>query len=270
MKTKDNYKSYTLRREGMVYDSSLTSAKRRYIESWRQSVSVFMEAGNICKVTVGDVTPEPKDVSKWPNIEPTRPSRIEHSPAQEMASPTLPAVKFSYSHVPDDVIRQHQRQEKCLHRVQTDSRSTLPPSPNGFAVQNGHDLQQSYKRRTSAMRATSSTVKMELPDVVQDTKDVTTKSSKLAREIYEKYNMKNKSHNLLTPGKNTQNGIEHYSMPWRNKTFLTLPLRFNGTANSGLTRFGREKTNITELRSDTSDLDENFRFEKDWEDGRHW
>ncbi|KAH3817147.1 uncharacterized protein LOC127880987 [Dreissena polymorpha] len=270
MKTTDNVKNYGLRREDTMFDT-LTSSKRRYIETWRQSVSAFMETGNICKVTIGDVTPEPTSETRitsdtrWSHSDHSR-SPAETSSRQEMASPSLPAVKFSYSHVPDHVTRQYRRDKAPVTRDRTFSLTSLPPSPpNGFAVQNGTDLHQAYKRRTSAMRAATSNITSELPDVTRDGKDVTRKSSMLAREIYEKYNLKNKSQNLLSVGKSNPNGIEQFSMPWRNKTFLTLPLRFNGTAQQKPSII-REKTNITEMRYNINDLENN----DEWDDVRNW
>ncbi|XP_045166645.2 uncharacterized protein LOC123530026 [Mercenaria mercenaria] len=194
----------------------------------------------------------------------------EMSPSAEMASPTLPAVKFSYSHAHEELAK-HQNKSKSDRSRDSLSRArtTLPPSPNGVVVQNGMDLHQAYKRRTSAMKANNNPmVNTELPEV-QDNKDTTRKSSKLAREIYEKYNMKSKTHNAL-PGKQTVNGFEQYSMPWRNKTFLSLPLRFNGTVNHKNNNLKREKTYISDMKYNTNDLDEELDYTSDWKDIPHW
>jgi len=193
-----------------------------------------------------------------------------------MASPSLPAVKFSYSHVPEDVIRNSDSSKRDAFHSRvgtgTGTLATLPPSPNGHATQHATDLHRAYKQRTSGMRATSSNVvkkTTELPEVNLESKDLTRRSSKLAKEIYDKYNMKNKSHNFLSPGKPVQNGYEQYAMPWRNKTFLTLPLRFNNTDRTR-TRISRERTNMSEYRSDVSDLDEELRIGQGWPEDRHW
>lgn len=106
----------------------------------------------------------------------------------------------------------------------------------------------------------------ELPDVT-DTKDITRRSSKLAREIYEKYNMKSTTSNTL-PGKTTINGMEQYCMPWRNKTFLSLPLRFNGNIPQRHTRLTREKTNVTDMRYNLTGEDEEPT--REWNDLRNW
>lgn len=56
-------------KENTIMDN-LSTSKRRFIENWRQNVSLFMENGNICRVTVGEVTPEPLgDTAKWYNAE---------------------------------------------------------------------------------------------------------------------------------------------------------------------------------------------------------
>lgn len=192
------------------------------------------------------------------------------SPSREMASPTLPAVRFSYSHAQDELLKKQNKNKNDRSRdAQSRARTTLPPSPNGVVVQNGLDLHQAYKRRTSAMKATESN--MTKPDFVEvlDNKDTTRKSSKLAREIYEKYNMKSKTHNAL-PGKQTINGFDQYSMPWRNKTFLSLPLRFNGTIQQKNDKLAREKTYVSELKYNPSELDEDLNFSDDWRDVHHW
>ena len=185
----------------------------------------------------------------------------EMSPRGMMASPTLPSVKFSYSHGQEELAKHNNRSRSDRSRDSLSrARTTLPPSPNGCVVQNGMDLHTAYKRRTSAMKANNKNfVTKELPEV-PDNKDTMRKSSKLAREIYEKYNMKSKTHNAL-PGKHTYNGFEQYSMPWRNKTFLSLPLRFNGSTNMN-TR--REKTYISDMKNNAIDLDDELEFINDW------
>jgi len=66
MRTSGN--SY-LRREATIMDH-LSSSKRKYIENWRENVKLFMENGNICRVTIGEVTPEPRgDTTRWTNVE---------------------------------------------------------------------------------------------------------------------------------------------------------------------------------------------------------
>lgn len=62
-------RNYNLTRDNFGMEN-LSSNKRKFIENWRQNVSVFMENGNICRVTVGEVTPEPcGDTTKWHNAE---------------------------------------------------------------------------------------------------------------------------------------------------------------------------------------------------------
>lgn len=116
------------------------------------------------------------------------------------------------------------------------------------------------------MRATGHQNTSELPEVT-DTKEITRRSSKLAREIYEKYNMKSATQSTL-PGKTTINGMDQYSMPWRNKTFLSLPLRFNGNLQNR-SRITREKTNVTDLRYDMN-TDDEIKYTREWNDLRNW
>jgi hypothetical protein len=60
---------------------NLSTNKRRFIENWRQNVSVFMENGNICRVTVGEVTPEPYgDTTKWQNAENMKALTVSYNP----------------------------------------------------------------------------------------------------------------------------------------------------------------------------------------------
>ncbi|XP_060556777.1 uncharacterized protein LOC132717351 [Ruditapes philippinarum] len=260
-------RNYNLTKDNSGMEN-LSTNKRRFLENWRQNVSVFMENGNICRVTVGEVTPEPYgDTTKWQNAENMKALTGEMSPRGEMASPTLPSVKFSYSHGQEELAKQNNRIRSDRSRDSlSQARTTLPPSPNGVVVQNGMDLHTAYKRRTSSMKANNKiAVNKELPEVT-DNKDTTRKSTRLAREIYEKYNMKSKTHNAL-PGKHTYNGFEQYSMPWRNKTFLSLPLRFNGSTNMGARR---EKTYISEMKYDADDFDEEINFTSDWKDHAHW
>lgn len=191
------------------------------------------------------------------------------SPRGELmaASPSLPAVRFSYSHGQDDHVRQQTTSKS--REAQNRARTTLPPSPNGIVVQNGMDIHQAYKRRTSAMRAIENNMAhTELPEM-HDNKDLTRKSSQLAREIYEKYNMKSKTHNAL-PGKQMINGFEQYTMPWRNKTFLSLPLRFNGTLQQKSNRLAREKTYLSEMRFAPSEADDDIKFTDEWKDLHNW
>lgn len=76
MRATDNVKNYQLRRDDTSMEH-LSSSKRKYIENWRQNVSVFMENGNICRVTVGEVTPEPRgDTTKWSNVENLKSSTV--------------------------------------------------------------------------------------------------------------------------------------------------------------------------------------------------
>lgn len=262
-----------LNRENTVMDH-LSSSKRRFIENWRQNVSMFMENGNICRVTIGEVTPEPAgDTTRWHNAENLRAPTGEMSPRGSMTSPSLPAVKFSYSHAQEELARQQtkgkiDKSKDGLSR----SKTTLPPSPNGVIVQNGMDIHQAYKRRTSAMRSASNTIGNSEITEVQDNKestDTTRKSSKIAREIYEKYNMQSSTHNALL-NKRNNNGYEQFSMPWRNKTFLSLPLRFNGSIQKKDTRLSREKSYISDLKYNPSEPDEDLKFTNDWKDLRNW
>ena len=175
-------------------------------------------------------------------------------------------MKLAYINGTDETSQRTQQTKSKTDRSREKSsqRPTLPPSPTGFVVQNGSDLHQAYKKRTSAMRSTGIQQNTsELPDVC-DTKEVTRRSSKLAREIYEKYNMKSATNSTL-PGKTTINGMDQYCMPWRNKTFLSLPLRFNGNIHNRNLRLTREKTNVTELKYDVSADDT-----REWNDLRNW
>ncbi|KAL4226677.1 hypothetical protein ACF0H5_014657 [Mactra antiquata] len=262
----------SLVKENTMMDN-LSSTKRKFIENWRQNVSVFMENGNICRVTIAELTPEPESV-KWPSAEHTKAMQGEISPRTEMASPTLPSVKFSYSHAPDEhrtASRQQTRSKSDKSRngmVRTST--TLPPSPNGVVVQNGMDIHQAYKRRTSAMRAIENNMasNAETPEV-SNNKDLTRRSSRLAREIYEKYNMKSNTHNAL-PGRNTVNGFDQYSMPWRNKTFLSLPLRFNGTNQQRNDRLTKQKTFYNGANYDVDDSYNDLHDFGDWKDVNNW
>lgn len=185
-------------------------------------------------------------------------------------SPSLPAVKLAYCHTADENSHRKSKAEKSREKHgQSRQGTTLPPSPNGFAVQNGVDTHHTYKRRSSSMRTSGLQTGSELPEVT-DTKDITRRSSKLAREIFEKYNMKSATQTTL-PSRPTINGMEQYSMPWRNKTFLSLPLRFNGNIQQRYNRPTREKTNITDFKYDVSEVeDDHIRFTKDWNDLRDW
>lgn len=49
----------------------LSNSKRKYIESWRQSVCEHMESGTICRITISEMTPEPSGYISYikPSIE---------------------------------------------------------------------------------------------------------------------------------------------------------------------------------------------------------
>lgn len=225
-------------------------------------MSACMENGNICRVTIAQLTPEPDDSPKWA----TPDSKIvaDLSPRGDMASPTLPVVRFPYSHVNENAIAA----STSLSRRRSDRnnhnhiRTVLPPSPNGVIVQNGKDVNAFRQRRDSLVLQSTEN---EFGD-----NDDNKKSKQLAKEIYEKYNMKSATHNML-PGKSRNvNGIEQYCMPWRNKTFLTLPLRFNGNINKKRnTNLTREKSYLSEINYALDSTDD-LKFNSDWKDVMHW
>lgn len=260
MRTVDNEKHFWLNRDATSFSEKLSSSKRCFIESWRESVSVHMTNGNICNVTVEDMMHEPAILS----------------PRSGILSPIHSSVKFSYNHANDDV-NSHCSKLKSNglekdRSLRNKTRTTLPPSPNGVLVQNGLDIKHSYKQRTSAMRATKNDCVAEEPLKRNNPNEYTRKSSLLAREMFEKYNMKSKTHNMLEQvGKNSANGYEQFSMPWRNKTFLSLPLRFNGNAHRKDSRLTREVSFVSELRDDDCNGSrEDFSVTKDWNDIDDW
>lgn len=228
----------------------LSNSKRKYIENWRQSVCQHMESGTICKVTISEMTPEPAGYIggyiKPSNEHVKAMASRSPPPATENISPShLPAVKFGYSHGNDDA----KKHIKHIHVKHYEiSRTVLPPSPNGMLVQNGgSEKTRSRDQKSSTLRAIENNVNIDT-----DTKEHATRSAQLAREIYDKYNMKSRVQTTL-PGKHIYSGMDQFSMPWRNKTFLTLPVRFNESAKRKQMKYlARERTSLSSRKDDLS------------------
>ena len=106
----------------------------------------------------------------------------------------------------------------------------LPPSPNGMLVHNQPQINASWVINTTQTIENNFAVIKNGPELTESMKlkAIGRKSSKLAKEIFDKYNMKSESQNML-PGKHMYNGFQQFSMPWRNKTFLTIPLSYNSS-----------------------------------------
>ena len=176
-------------------------------------------------------------------------------PSSENVSPCyLPAVKFGYSHGGNDIKKHHKHRHSEYHDT---IKTVLPPSPNGLLVQNGGpEVNVTYDRKSNTLRTIdynriSDTERPVEKDSIETKKQPGRKSSKLAKEIFDKYNMKSQTHNLLD--KQLSNGIEQYSMPWRNKTFLTLPVRFNDNVRKKQMKYlVREKTSLSSRKDDLS------------------
>lgn len=237
----------------------LSSSKRKYIENWRQSVCQHMESGTICKVTISEMTPEPAGYIggyiKPSNEHVKAMASRSPPPASENTSPShLPAVKFGYSHGTEDA-KKHNKHRNVRHYEI--SRTVLPPSPNGMLIQNGgSEKPTSHDRKLSTLRAIENNVNIdtERQDVAdsKDTKEHATRSAQLAREIYNKYNMKSRVQTTL-PGKHMYSGMDQFTMPWRNKTFLTLPVRFNESAKRKQMKYlARERTSLSSRKDDLS------------------
>lgn len=186
-------------------------------------------------------------------------------PSTENLSPRqLPAVKFGYSHGNEELKKQNKEKNMKNHET---SRTLLPPSPNGMLVQSGGPENVIYSdRRSNALKAIENKVGADPPlDDTDDFKEIkvyTRKSSQLAKEIFDKYNMNSRGHNM--------NGLNQFSMPWRNKTFLTLPIRFSESARRKHSRhIVREKTSLSSRKdvfsSSMQTSNESRYRSRDWE-----
>ena len=142
----------------------------------------------------------------------------------------------------------------------------LPPSPNGVLVHKQQDINASWmvsKHHAEPVSNISET---------KNFKEIGKKSNKLAKEIFDKYNMKSESQNML-PGKHVYNGFQQFTMPWRNKTFLTIPLSFNsGKRLKNISYMDNDQVSVTSMNVDFSSnasiasTDSGFQFEN-WEGG---
>ena len=173
----------------------------------------------------------------------------------------------------EEVKRRHKNRPSKYHEI---ARTVLPPSPNGLLVQNGGpEVNIIVDRKSNTLRTIENNFNSENERLIEnDSKDDCTKeqlgrsrSSKLAKEIFDKYNMKSQPN--IMPIKPIPNGIDQYSMPWRNKTFLTLPVRFNDNVRRKQMKYlAREKTSMSSRKDDlsssllTSESRPNFH---DWE-----
>ena len=96
----------------------------------------------------------------------------------------------------------------------------------------------------------------------EETKDRPRRSSQIAKEIFDKYNMQSRSQ--------TATSISQFSMPWRNKTFLTLPVRFNDSARRKQIKFlSRGKTSLSSRKDTLSSsmlTNESRANYRDWEE----
>lgn len=233
----------------------LSNTKKKYIENWRQSVCQHMESGTICRVTISEMTPEPggyitsyiKPSKEHEKAMATRSSQ----PSSENVSPShLPTVKFGYSHGNDELKKKH-KQRNTKPDI---SRTILPPSPNGMLVQNGGgDKPTTLDRKSNTLRTIDNNIhynkEQDKPDSKEtnadETEDRPRRSSQIAKEIYERYNMQSRS--------NTLTSMSQFTMPWRNKTFLTLPVRFNDSARrKHIKQLAREKTSMSSRKETLS------------------
>ena len=148
--------------------------------------------------------------------------QTSHSPIPTEGFSHFPVIHHTYIRNGFDANnlkgRNHKNGEK--------RRLKLPPSPNGMLVHHPPEVHTPwflYDFRKPEINA-------ERPELAHanELNGIGKKSSKLAKEIFDKYNMKSDSQNTL-PGKHIYNGFQQLSMPWRNKTFLTLPVRLNGS-----------------------------------------
>ena len=145
-----------------------------------------------------------------------------HSPVPNESSSHFPVIRHEY--VRNGFDAKYRR--SINHKNGEKRRLKLPPSPNGMLVHNPPEVHAPwflYDFRNGENNA-------DRTDAVhsKELNGIGKKSSKLAKEIFDKYNMKSDSQNTL-PGKHIYNGFQQLSMPWRNKTFLTLPVRLNGS-----------------------------------------
>lgn len=181
----------------------------------------YITNGGLCKVTITDVPPEVEGAIT-PSSEHSR-SMASHSPLPAEIAEHFPAIRQTESLFDRKGHQQIRKTNSGRNKLR------LPPSPNGMLVHNGPDINKSLLLNTLPKHANEFASNNKHPDAdtTKDTKKISKKSSKVAKEIFDKYNMKSEAHNML-PGKHIYNGFQQLSMPWRNKTFLTLPIRFNG------------------------------------------
>lgn len=198
----------------------LSNSKRKFVERWKKSVDHYTTKGHLCKVTITDVPPENEGVIS-PCSERSM-SRASHSPLPTESSSHFPLIHHTY-------IRNGfngKYLKDINHKNGEKLRLRLPPSPNGMLVHNPPEVHApwflyNFQKPEGNVERNDAAHSKELNRIGK-------KSSKLAKEIFEKYNMKSDSQNTL-PGKHIYNGFQQLSMPWRNKTFLTLPVRLNGS-----------------------------------------
>lgn len=195
----------------------LSNSKRNFVERWKKSVDHYTTKGHLCKETITDVPPE-RDGVISPCSERSL-SMTSHSPLPTEGSSHFPIIHHTY--IRNGFDAKHLKRNNHEKR-----RLRLPPSPKGMLVHHPPEVHRPwflYDIRNPEVNA-------ERPDVAhsKEFNGIGKKSSKLAKEIFDKYNMKSDSQNTL-PGKHIYNGFQQLSMPWRNKTFLTLPVRLNGS-----------------------------------------
>ena len=190
-------------------------------------------------------------------------------PTSENISPShLPTVKFGYSHGSEELKKSH-KSRSAKHEV---SRTILPPSPNGMLVQNGaKEKHNALDRKSNTLKTLDNNVRYNNEHVIVDpqnnivdeTEDRPRRSSQIAKEIYDRYNMQSRS--------NTFTNMNQFSMPWRNKTFLTLPVRFNDSARrKHIKQLARDKTSLSSrketLSSSVLTNESRIKF-YDWDEG---
>ena len=117
----------------------------------------------------------------------------------------------------------------------------------------GREKQNTLDRRSNTLKTIDNNIRsnkeLDVPDSkdtnADETEDRPRRSSQIAKEIYERYNMQSRS--------NTLTSMNQFTMPWRNKTFLTLPVRFNDSARrKHIKDLAREKTSMSSRKETLS------------------
>ncbi|KAK3610506.1 hypothetical protein CHS0354_008934 [Potamilus streckersoni] len=207
----------------------LSSSKRKFIETWQKEVSEYMKEGNICRVVVAPVTPDNKDDDVITNNESKLKALFEKPdtfngtfrPTQKKDSQeTLP-----YFNVYDT----EKNVEKALHdyiTIETNGRKS-----NGSRRQHSGGRWSGNKYSSGEPVIVNDYFDPKAILQSKENKKYKRKSSKTAKEIYEKYTSIDPNYMDTQLNHHRRPPTLLSQIPWRTKTFLELPFRFSNSSS---------------------------------------